>query len=143
MKASQREAPWQVFVSAVPSCASLATSGNTLDCLAKASREEIFAAVNFTISHTGGFSLTLDGPDGLVPGVASTFLSTGRFARLPFIAGTNLDEGKSQEQSYMGPDVLFPLRNCVCELCGRSLLQRDTQFSHRQNVSPSSLCSGN
>lgn len=97
MTASQRENPWQVFVSSVPSCAALAKSGNTLDCLAKASREEIFSAVNFTVSNTGGFSLTLDGPDGLVPGRASTFLSTGRFVRLPFIAGTNLDEGKSQK----------------------------------------------
>jgi carboxylesterase type B len=40
-----------------------------------------------------GFDPTLDGPGGLFPDIASRVLAQGKFARLPFIAGTNMDEG--------------------------------------------------
>ncbi|KAF5325380.1 hypothetical protein D9619_009952 [Psilocybe cf. subviscida] len=92
-KAADNEKAWEVFVSAIPSCAALATSGKTLDCLAKASRTEIFSALNYTITNTGSFGLTIDGPNGIVPALPSRLLSSGRFSRMPFIAGTNLDEG--------------------------------------------------
>ena len=39
------------------------------------------------------FDPTLDGPHGLFPDLPSELLPRGQFARLPFIAGTNLDEG--------------------------------------------------
>ncbi|KAK0219624.1 extracellular triacylglycerol lipase precursor [Armillaria nabsnona] len=39
------------------------------------------------------FDPTLDGPHGLFPGLPSELFPRGQFARLPFIAGTNLDEG--------------------------------------------------
>ena len=43
-----------------------------------------------------GFDPTIDGPGGpsLFPDIASHFLKQGHFAKLPFIAGTNLDEGE-------------------------------------------------
>ena len=41
-----------------------------------------------------GFDPTIDGPGGLYPDIASRLLKQGHFAKLPFIAGTNLDEGK-------------------------------------------------
>ncbi|KAG5721145.1 Lipase 2, partial [Termitomyces sp. T112] len=39
------------------------------------------------------FDPTLDGPDGLLPDIPSKLFSEGQFARVPFITGTNLDEG--------------------------------------------------
>ncbi|KAK0224107.1 Alpha/Beta hydrolase protein [Armillaria fumosa] len=39
------------------------------------------------------FDPTLDGADGIFPDLPSRLLSRRQFARLPFIAGTNLDEG--------------------------------------------------
>lgn len=98
LKASQWESSWQAFVSGVPSCKAIATSGKTLDCLSKANTTELFAAVNLTLERSLTFGLTIDGPDGLLPDLPSTLLSEGRFARMPFIAGTNLDEGKAAIQ---------------------------------------------
>jgi acetylcholinesterase len=40
-----------------------------------------------------GFDPTIDGPGGLFPDIPSKLFARGQFARLPFIAGTNLDEG--------------------------------------------------
>ncbi|KAF8961457.1 extracellular triacylglycerol lipase precursor [Flammula alnicola] len=96
-KAARREIDWQNFVSGVPSCASLATSGNTFDCLRKANSTEMFSGVITALAEAPeafGFDPTIDGPGGLFPDIASRLLSKGHFARLPFIAGTNLDEGK-------------------------------------------------
>lgn len=94
--ASRREVDWQNFVSAVPSCASLAATDNTFDCLRAANSTEMFSGVVSAIANAPeefGFDPTIDGPGGLFPDIASTFLKSGHFARLPFIAGTNLDEG--------------------------------------------------
>ena len=38
---------------------------------------------------------TIDGPGGLIPELPSNLYAKGEFARIPFIAGTNLDEGLS------------------------------------------------
>lgn len=81
----------------VPSCKSLAQSGNTYDCLKLANSTEIRSGLLNALSSTTelyAFDPTLDGPDGLYPDLASLSLSKGNFARLPFIAGTNLDEGQ-------------------------------------------------
>lgn len=99
LKASQWESSWQAFVSGVPSCKAVATSGKTLDCLSKANTTELFAAVNLTLEKALTFGLTIDGPDGLLPDLPSTLLSEGHFAKMPFITGTNLDEGTNVIQS--------------------------------------------
>jgi hypothetical protein len=36
----------------------------------------------------------IDGPGGFIPDLPSVLFKRGQFARLPFIAGTNLDEGE-------------------------------------------------
>lgn len=36
---------------------------------------------------------TIDGPGGILPDIPSKLLAQGQFARLPFVAGTVLDEG--------------------------------------------------
>ncbi|KAH9474384.1 Lipase 2 [Psilocybe cubensis] len=94
--AERREIDWQNFVAGVPSCASLATSGNTFDCIQAANSTEIFSGVINGLTKANeafGYDPTFDGPNGLFPDIASKFLSSGHFARLPFITGTNLDEG--------------------------------------------------
>lgn len=47
-----------------------------------------------------------------MPGVPSRLLKKGKFARLPFITGTNLDEG---EATQVGLSFLIELccRNCI------------------------------
>ncbi|KAF8176885.1 esterase 1 [Mycena galopus ATCC 62051] len=90
------EVDWETFVSGVPSCSDLATSGSTFDCLAQANTTEIFQG--FTLVTAESTTLTpwppvLDGPGGLIPDLPSALFDRGQFARLPFIAGTVLDEG--------------------------------------------------
>lgn len=96
LTAAQREVDWQNFVSGVPSCASLTTSGDTFGCLKAANTTEIFAGLLDAVALAPFFDFnpTIDGPNGLFPEIASKIYSKGTFAKLPFIAGTNLDEGK-------------------------------------------------
>jgi len=57
----------------------------------------MFIGVNNAISKAPeefAFDPTVDGPGGLLPELPSGILSRGAFAKLPFIAGTNLDEGQ-------------------------------------------------
>ncbi|TFK25306.1 lipase I [Coprinopsis marcescibilis] len=97
--AAESETNWQGFVRNIPSCASVATSGNTFSCLQKASQEEIRTA--YLGSFGGGdlfgglaFTPTIDaGPGGLYPDFVSKLYKSGKFAKIPFIAGNNLDEG--------------------------------------------------
>ncbi|KIJ46635.1 hypothetical protein M422DRAFT_778358 [Sphaerobolus stellatus SS14] len=94
--AERRQVDWVNFVSAVPSCASLAQSQNTFDCLQHANSTEINAGLLSAIANTPetfGFDPTIDGPGGLYPDVPSRIFAQGKFAKLPFISGTNLDEG--------------------------------------------------
>ena len=49
-----------------------------------------------------GFDPTIDGPGGLFPDIASRLFKRGHFAKLPFIAGTTLDEGKEFFDRYPG-----------------------------------------
>ncbi|KAF5310384.1 hypothetical protein D9611_012083 [Ephemerocybe angulata] len=94
--AARNEDVWKGFVAKVPSCASVASSGKTFDCLKKASTEEITAGVlasaQFGLSPS--WAPTLDtGRGSVYPDYASRLYAKGHFARLPFIAGTNRDEG--------------------------------------------------
>lgn len=95
--AARRELDWQLFVKGVPSCASLALTENTFDCLRSVNSTEIFSGFVSALTDPPdpfGFSPTIDGPGGLFPDIPSRLFARGQFARLPFIAGTNLDEGK-------------------------------------------------
>jgi len=81
----------------VASCASGAKSGKTFDCLRKANSTEIFQGlINSYVeaSEQFPFDPTIDGPGGLYPDYPSKLFARGHFAKLPFIAGTNLDEGR-------------------------------------------------
>ena len=79
----------------VASCANVSTSGKVYDCLKLAPIEEIFAAVMQTATNIDlPWDPTLDAGEGSVyPDYPSKLYAKGHFARIPFIAGTNLDEG--------------------------------------------------
>ncbi|KAJ7111473.1 extracellular triacylglycerol lipase precursor [Mycena epipterygia] len=94
--AERREVDWQNFVSGVASCASEATSGSTFGCLQSANTTEIFQGLSTALTETNDqfpWTLAIDGPGGIIPDLPSILFKRGHFARLPFIAGTNLDEG--------------------------------------------------
>lgn len=55
--------------------------------------EAVIAASN--TGETVGFGPAFDSGEGAIfPAVASTIFAAGNWSKLPFIAGTNLDEGK-------------------------------------------------
>ncbi|KAJ7111474.1 extracellular triacylglycerol lipase precursor [Mycena epipterygia] len=92
----RREVDWQNFVSGVASCASKATSGFTFGCLQNANTTEIFQGLSAAMSDANEefpWDPVIDGPGGLIPDLPSVLFKRGQFSRLPFIAGTNLDEG--------------------------------------------------
>ncbi|KAF7343254.1 Carboxylic ester hydrolase [Mycena venus] len=94
--ADRNELDWQNFVSGVPTCASEAKTGTTFGCLRNANTTEIFAGLTAAMAETINefpWDPVLDGPGGLIPDLPSVLFKRGHFARLPFIAGTNQDEG--------------------------------------------------
>jgi carboxylesterase type B len=94
---ARREGDWENFVAGVASCSSLSTSGHTFDCLRQANSTDIFNGLLDAINEAPeefAFDPTIDGPGGLYPDIPSRLFAKGHFARLPFISGTNLDEGK-------------------------------------------------
>jgi hypothetical protein len=92
----RREGNWHIFVGGVASCASTAISGSTFGCLRSTNSTEIFAGISAAaVGATEAFPWdpVVDGPAGLIPDLPSVLFKRGEFARLPFIAGTNVDEG--------------------------------------------------
>ncbi|KAJ7178188.1 esterase 1, partial [Mycena filopes] len=92
----RREAAWENFVAGVPSCASTAKSGSTFGCLRNASTVDIFAGITAAMAEATEefpWDPVIDGPGGIIPDLPSVLFKRGQFARLPFIAGTNQDEG--------------------------------------------------
>ncbi|KAF9261946.1 esterase 1 [Marasmius fiardii PR-910] len=95
-KAEAREISWTNFVGGVAECASLAGTNSTFGCLRTANSSSILNGVIASINKATeafAFDPTLDGPHGFIPDRPSRLFKAGRFAKLPFIAGTNLDEG--------------------------------------------------
>ncbi|KAJ7576719.1 extracellular triacylglycerol lipase precursor [Mycena floridula] len=112
---------WENFVRAVPECSALATSGNTFGCLQGANSTVIMQALLVAESEgtiTFPWQPALDGPSGLYPDLPSVLFRSGHFARLPFIAGTNLDEGTA----FIGPMFGLPTANYTSEVITASLL---------------------
>ena len=94
--AAVKEGVWQKFVAGVPGCESVPNPNNTFDCLKNANSTSILSGIEAAIRASAEvfpFHPTLDGPGGFLPDRPSRLFERGTFARLPFIAGTNLDEG--------------------------------------------------
>ncbi|EAU89350.1 triacylglycerol lipase 3 [Coprinopsis cinerea okayama7 len=108
--AAERDSVWESFVGSVPSCVSVATSGKTFPCLQDATEDEIltsyleFVGTNFMAGLSWVPTLDL-GPGSLFPGVPSELYREGKFARIPFIAGTNLDEGTLFAIGFRSPNA--------------------------------------
>ncbi|KAJ3510827.1 hypothetical protein NMY22_g15853 [Coprinellus aureogranulatus] len=107
--AARNEAAWQDFVSKVRSCSDVAESGKSFACLKDAPTEDIIAALRESTSLADNpWTPTLDIGEGSVyPDYASRLYAKGQFAKLPFIAGTNLDEGTmfASQQEVSGTDL--------------------------------------
>ncbi|CAK5278640.1 unnamed protein product [Mycena citricolor] len=94
--AARRENLWTNFVGSVPSCASLAGTHSTFSCLRNATTQELSSGFNTALAESAEpfpWDPVIDGPQGLIPDLPSRLLAQGNFSRIPFIAGTNLDEG--------------------------------------------------
>ncbi|KAF5352273.1 hypothetical protein D9758_011977 [Tetrapyrgos nigripes] len=92
--ASYRQDNWDKFISSVPACANRSGTDNTFDCLRYANITDIVQGVNGArekIVEYIPWDPVLDG--ALFPAAPSVMRKLGQFARIPFIAGTNLDEG--------------------------------------------------
>ncbi|KAF7300782.1 Carboxylic ester hydrolase [Mycena kentingensis (nom. inval.)] len=94
----RREISWQDFVGGVSSCASLATSMETFACLRSLPpySPELLAGYAASLAEEVEefpWDPVLDGPLGLIPDLPSVLYAEGRFSKIPFMAGTNLDEG--------------------------------------------------
>jgi acetylcholinesterase len=94
--ASRRENSWQAFVAGTPSCVGKVATTQTLDCLRQANSSDIALGLRASLNGTdlSSFQPTLDGPKGLLPDLPSNLIAQGKLARVPFIAGTTLDEGE-------------------------------------------------
>ncbi|KAJ3569951.1 hypothetical protein NP233_g4716 [Leucocoprinus birnbaumii] len=93
---ARRQVDWDNFVSGVASCFTLAGTKNTFDCLRSANSSEILAGLQDSVlgaPEEFGFDPTIDGPGGIYPDLPSRLFAKGKFSRIPFISGTNLDEG--------------------------------------------------
>ncbi|OBZ71124.1 Lipase 2 [Grifola frondosa] len=86
---------WQIFVEATPECAGTSPN-NTFACLREANLTTLlnsFGVVQDVLTRQFTFIPVVDGPGGLIPELPSKLLADGHFSRLPFLTGTNLDEG--------------------------------------------------
>ena len=108
-------------------------SGHTLDCLRRANSSNIAQGLrtynpNPSQLYLLPFDPTLDGPNGLIPDYPSKLLAKGRFACVPFIAGTNLDEGEEI--------VLFPseVRSVSYLICSSGTLFIPTSINSDKEV---------
>ena len=82
-------------MAAVPECAPLAKSNDTFDCLQSVNASVLLTASNTASSSSSQQFIWIPVLDGeLLPDLPSKLQRMGQFARLPVIAGTNLDEGK-------------------------------------------------
>lgn len=94
---AHRDQDWQNFVAAVPQCAG-ASSTYTFDCLRQADITAIVSGQSSASGQAGEqfpWMPVIDGTGGVIPDLPSTLLAAGQFSRLPFISGSNLDEGAS------------------------------------------------
>ncbi|PBK86451.1 extracellular triacylglycerol lipase precursor [Armillaria gallica] len=95
--ASTRETTWQYFVAGTPGCESVAGTLNSFDCLQAANSSAIYQGLLEAYAlaiEDHAFYPALDGPSGtILPDLPTCLWAKGQFATIPFISGTNLDEG--------------------------------------------------
>ncbi|KAF7356201.1 Carboxylic ester hydrolase [Mycena venus] len=91
---SEGQGLWTSFLSLVPACANTSTTFNSFECLRTVPVDVIVNAHATAVATTVvGWTPTIDGPGGFIPELPSKLMAKGHFSRIPFISGTNLDEG--------------------------------------------------
>ncbi|KAJ4499266.1 esterase 1 [Lentinula lateritia] len=94
--AQHRQVDWDNFVAGVPGCVELSETGNTFNCLQSVNTTAILSGLLIAQSEVPEllpWSPTIDGEGGFMPELPSLRFANGTFAKIPFISGTNLDEG--------------------------------------------------
>ncbi|KAJ4485298.1 esterase 1 [Lentinula aciculospora] len=94
--AQHRQVDWDNFVAGVSGCASLSKTNDTFGCLQSVNTTAILDGLLIAQNEAPEefpWSPTIDGEGGFMPEFPSLLLAKGTFARIPFISGTNLDEG--------------------------------------------------
>ncbi|KAJ7844166.1 extracellular triacylglycerol lipase precursor [Mycena leptocephala] len=93
-EASRGQSDWDNFVRAVPGCGDCRE--NSIACLQNANASALLQGIETSWAKANEgypFFPVIDGPNGLLPDLPSVLMEKGKFARVPFIAGANLDEG--------------------------------------------------
>ena len=89
---------WRLFVNNTP-CAT-APSNHTFSCLISVNSSDILASLNASMAiEPFAFHPVFDGSKGIISDYPAKRLSQGAGGRVPFIAGTVLDEGLSLSSS--------------------------------------------
>ncbi|KAJ3838824.1 esterase 1 [Lentinula raphanica] len=92
----RRQIDWDNFVAGVPGCAELSKTDNTFGCLQSVNTTAILEGLTIAQNEANEefpWSPAIDGGGGFLPDYPSLLFAKGTFAKLPFISGTNLDEG--------------------------------------------------
>ncbi len=80
-----------------PGCESVSGTLNSFDCLQAANSSAIYQGLLEAYAlaiEDHAFYPALDGPSGtILPDLPTRLWEKGQFATIPFISGTNLDEG--------------------------------------------------
>ncbi|KAJ3751252.1 extracellular triacylglycerol lipase precursor [Lentinula detonsa] len=94
--AQHRQIDWNNFVAGVPGCAELSETENTFGCLQSVDTTAILDGLIIAQNEAPEefpWSPAIDGEGGFMPELPSLLFAKGTFAKIPFISGTNLDEG--------------------------------------------------
>ncbi|KAJ7583414.1 hypothetical protein C8J56DRAFT_209512 [Mycena floridula] len=117
-KGDRREKEWHSFVSAVPECGDLGGTNQTFSCLRKVKSSQSFLRAFGIITGKAQEAFpwvpALDGPNGVFPDFPSQIFDQGGYSKLPFIAGTTVDEVDYTTEnirklvtSYYTPPIAF------------------------------------
>lgn len=101
--AAHGQSNWNDFVNAVPECAQ-SSAHTAFQCLRTANSSTLLQAIEVSFTKANvqfPWVPVLDGPYGVYPDLASRLYEKGQFSRIPFIAGTNLDEGAYATTSFL------------------------------------------
>ncbi|KAJ7463188.1 extracellular triacylglycerol lipase precursor [Mycena latifolia] len=92
---SRRQADWDNFVRDA-GCAESLPTGSSIACLQGVDASVLLQAISTSSAKSDEdypWGPVLDGPSGLIPDIPSVMWEKGKFARIPFMTGSNLDEG--------------------------------------------------
>lgn len=86
---------WDNFVAAIPACASTAGTPEAIVCLQGMNDANVYLSAAGAAYAQSALKIswkpTVDGD--VLPDLPSKVLASGKFAKIPFISGNNLDEG--------------------------------------------------